>query len=82
MTHSIMSLGKAAALDPRKELVSPVGSVGASKCLQHFEVATGDPHPCPPTRQSMVSNLHPGWNRGDKTVYSFCLILHIHKIPR
>ena len=42
--------------------VSPVGSVGASKCLQHFEVATGDPHPCPPTRQSMVSNLHPGWN--------------------
>ena len=25
--------------------VSPVGSVGASKCLQHFEVATGDPHP-------------------------------------
>ena len=20
------------------------------------------PTPCPPTRQSMVSNLHPGWN--------------------
>ena len=30
--------------------------------LHHFEVATGDPHPCPPTRQSIVSNLHPGWN--------------------
>ena len=45
MTHSIMSLGKAAALDPRKELVSPVGSVGASKDRWPFEVAAGDPHP-------------------------------------
>ena len=31
MTHSIISLGKGFTLDPCKELVSPVGSVGASK---------------------------------------------------
>jgi len=46
MTHSIISLGKGFTLDPCKELVSPVGSVGASKCLRPFEVATGDPHLC------------------------------------
>ena len=46
MTHSIISLGKAFPLDSlQRAAVSPVGSVGASKCLQHFEVATGDPHP-------------------------------------
>ena len=44
MTRSIISLGKAAALDPCKELVSPVGSVGASKGRWPFEVAAGDPH--------------------------------------
>ncbi|BFK50666.1 hypothetical protein I210019B1_28770 [Faecalibacterium sp. i21-0019-B1] len=46
MTHSIISLGKGFTLDPCKELVSPVGSVGASKYLRPFEVATGDPHLC------------------------------------
>ena len=46
MTHSIISLGKGFTLDPCKELVSPVGSVGASKGLRPFEVATGDPHLC------------------------------------
>ena len=30
---------------PKGTAVSPAGSVGASKCLRHFEVATGDPHP-------------------------------------
>ena len=45
MTHSIISLGKAFPLDPCKELVSPVGSVGASKGRWPFEVAAGDPHP-------------------------------------
>ena len=37
MTHSITSTGQAAALDPRKEPVSPVGSVGASKGQWPFE---------------------------------------------
>ena len=46
MTHSIISLGKGFILAPCKELVSPVGSVGASKYLRPFEVATGDPHLC------------------------------------
>ena len=45
MTHSIISLGKGFTLDPCKELVSPVGSVGASKGRWPFEVAAGDPHP-------------------------------------
>ena len=45
MTHSIISLGKGFTFDPCKELVSPVGSVGASKGQWPFEVATGDPHP-------------------------------------
>ena len=45
MTHSIISLGKGFALDPCKELVLPVGSVGASKGRWPFEVAAGDPHP-------------------------------------
>ena len=44
MTHSIISLGKGFTLDPCKELVSPVGSVGASKGRWPFEVAAGDPH--------------------------------------
>jgi hypothetical protein len=44
MTQSIISLGKTAVLDLRKELVSPVGSVGASKGQWPFEVAAGDPH--------------------------------------
>ena len=44
MTHSIISLGKGFTLDPCKELVSPVGSVGASKGQWPFEVAAGDPH--------------------------------------
>ena len=30
---------------PKGTAVSPAGSVGASKCHRHFEVATGDPHP-------------------------------------
>ena len=47
MTHSIISLGKAFPLDSlQRAAVSPVGSVGASKCLRPFEVATGDPHLC------------------------------------
>ena len=47
MTHSIISLGKAFPLDSlQRAAVSPVGSVGASKYLQPFEVATGDPHLC------------------------------------
>ena len=47
MTHSIKSLGKAFPLDSlQRAAVSPVGSVGASKCLRPFEVATGDPHLC------------------------------------
>ena len=47
MTHSIISLGKAFPLDSlQRAVVSPVGSVGASKCLRPFEVATGDPHLC------------------------------------
>ena len=46
MTHSIISLGKGFTFDHCKELVSPVGSVGASKYLRPFEVATGDPHLC------------------------------------
>ena len=45
MTHSIISLVKGVTLDPCKELVSPVGSVGASKGRWPFEVAVGDPHP-------------------------------------
>ena len=45
MTHSIISLGKGFTLDPCKELVSPVGSVGALKGRWPFEVAAGDPHP-------------------------------------
>ena len=45
MTHSIISLGKGFTFDPCKELVSPVGSVGASKGRWPFEVAAGDPHP-------------------------------------
>ena len=44
MTHSIISLGKGFTLAPCKELVSPVGSVGASKGQWPFEVAAGDPH--------------------------------------
>ena len=32
-------------MDPKGTAVSPAGSVGASKCHRHFEVATGDPHP-------------------------------------
>ena len=49
MTHSIISLGKAFPLDSlQRAAVSPVGSVGASKCLRPFEVATGDPHLCTP----------------------------------
>ena len=47
MTHSIISLGKAFPLDSlQRAAVSPVGSVGASKYLRPFEVATGDPHLC------------------------------------
>ena len=47
MTHSIISLGKAFPLDSlQRAVVSPVGSVGASKYLRPFEVATGDPHLC------------------------------------
>ena len=46
MTHSIISLGKGFTLAQCKELVSPVGSVGASKGQWPFEVATGDPHLC------------------------------------
>ena len=46
MTHSIISLGKGFTFDPCKELVSPVGSVGASKGRWPFEVAAGDPHLC------------------------------------
>ena len=47
MTQSIISLGKAFPLDSlQRAAVSPVGSVGASKCLRPFEVATGDPHLC------------------------------------
>ena len=32
-------------MDTKGTAVSPAGSVGASKCHRHFEVATGDPHP-------------------------------------
>ena len=47
MTHSVISLGKAFPLDSlQRAAVSPVGSVGASKYLRPFEVATGDPHLC------------------------------------
>ncbi|MFQ6989124.1 MAG: hypothetical protein ACLS3Z_00065 [Faecalibacterium sp.] len=47
MTQGIISLGKAFPLDSlQRAAVSPVGSVGASKCLRPFEVATGDPHLC------------------------------------
>ena len=46
MTQGIISLGKGFTLDPCKELISPVGSVGASKCRWPFEVAAGDPHLC------------------------------------
>jgi len=45
MTHSIISLGKGFTLDPCKGVVSPVGSVGASKGQWPFEVAAGDPPP-------------------------------------
>ena len=49
MTQGIISLGKAFPLDSlQRATVSPVGSVGASKCLRPFEVATGDPHLCTP----------------------------------
>ena len=47
MTHSIISLGKAFPLDSlQRAAVSPVGSVGASKYLRPFEVATSDPRLC------------------------------------
>ena len=47
MTHSIISLGKAFPLDSlQRAAVSPVGSVGASKYLRPFKVATGDPYLC------------------------------------
>jgi len=65
MTHSIISLGKDFTLDPCKELVSPVGSVGASKCLRPFEVATGDPHLCTFAPGKLSSRTaHPAFSAG------------------
>ena len=38
-------LGAIRKLQGNALYVSPAGSVGASKCHRHFDVATGDPHP-------------------------------------
>ncbi len=66
MTHSIKSLGKAFPLDSlQRAAVSPVGSVGASKCLRPFEVATGDPHLCTLAPGKLSSRTaHPAFSVG------------------
>ena len=66
MTHSIISLGKAFPLDSlQRAAVSPVGSVGASKCLRPFEVATGDPHLCTFAPGKLSSRTaHPAFSVG------------------
>ena len=66
MTHSIISLGKAFPLDSlQRAAVSPVGSVGASKCLRPFEVATGDPHLCTLAPGKLSSRTaHPAFSVG------------------
>ena len=66
MTHSIISLGKAFPLDSlQRAAVSPVGSVGASKCLRPFEVATGDPHLCTFAPGKLSSRTaHPAFSAG------------------
>ena len=66
MTHSIISLGKAFPLDSlQRAAVSPVGSVGASKCLRPFEVATGDPHLCTLAPGKLSSRTaHPAFSAG------------------
>jgi len=66
MTHSIISLGKAFPLDSlQRATVSPVGSVGASKCLRPFEVATGDPHLCTFAPGKLSSRTaHPAFSVG------------------
>ena len=66
MTHSIISLDKAFPLDSlQRAAVSPVGSVGASKCLRPFEVATGDPHLCTFAPGKLSSRTaHPAFSAG------------------
>ena len=66
MTHSIKSLGKAFPLDSlQRAAVSPVGSVGASKCLRPVEVATGDPHLCTFAPGKLSSRTaHPAFSAG------------------
>ena len=52
-------------MTPFKELVSPVGAVGASKYLRPFEVATGDPHLCTLAPGKLSSRTaHPAFSVG------------------
>ena len=52
-------------MTPFKELVSPVGSVGASKGQWPFEVATGDPHLCTLAPGKLSSRTaHPAFSVG------------------